>query len=358
VIIMATRFLTFFPGCEDMHLLKDVGMIPYHMAKLPGNSGGILTYDNGPYPRLSELPGLQLFFIPHLFPVWLRPLLARYLVLIEASLYLIGHAKNIDVLQFYHLGRTNAILSRVYKLLNPSGISYIKLDGSTDPPYGAELYSVETGYAYNILRNYASVVRLPNGLDHTKLPDPTPYPMKERLIVHSGRLGIGLKASEIVVDTFARISADYQDWRLALIGPTTPEFKEYCDEKIRMYGLEGRVLLPGYISDTRLLYDVYNRARIVFMPSRSESWCLALLECMALGAIPLVSSIPVFAELTCGTGYMCKVDDKGGFEAGLRFILDHEEDMAGQSQAAIKVARQYDWQKIVARLAASLEAVR
>jgi glycosyltransferase involved in cell wall biosynthesis len=349
------RFLTVFPECEDMHLCKDVGMIPYLLHKKFGYNSSILTYDNGPYPRaLAELKGLNIITMKR------SNLPMKHNRLLDIIKFLSIHAKQIDILQLYHSSNDSIVAALFYKRLNPKGVVYMKLDGGQilhDPRLARlvqfDLCTIESKYAYDKVKiNYPNVELVPNGADFSLLPEAIPYDDKDNLIVHSGRLGDELKASKLVVDTFVKISKDYPDWKLLLLGPMTESFKDYCFEVAIENELGGRIIMPGYISNMNLLYYYYNKSKIIFMPSISESWCIALVEAMALGCVPLVSDIPVFRELTgnCNTGFICMVNDEMGFEMRLRSSLMYKALMRKESTKAKQAVADYDWNKIVTRL--------
>ncbi len=362
------RFLTFFPGLEDMHIAKDVGMIPYLLWKNHGYDSGILTYNKGPYPRQNnDMRGIKIEFISPLVPRPLRAPLHRWLVLLEAAPWLARNARRVDVLQLYHMSNDSIILAWIYKHLNPRGVAYMKMDGTLNAsPWLMkhlcfDLYTVESMDAWKRIRAQhpeLDPMYVPNGVDRSRLPPAIPYREKDNLILHSGRLGDGLKASEIVLDSFFDIAGQYPDARLLLLGPMTGEFKKYCEKRIQEHRLEDRVLMPGYVSNLKALYNYYNRARIIFMPSRRESFCLSLLEAMSLGSVPLTSNLPIFEELARNTGETCPVDDREAFTEKLRYMLGHEEEMETRSSLARAVTARYDWMNIADFLDAILKERR
>ena len=62
--IAKPSFATFFPECENIHLTKDVGMIPYVMHRDMRYDAILISYRNGDYPYLdSEVPGLKMRFM-------------------------------------------------------------------------------------------------------------------------------------------------------------------------------------------------------------------------------------------------------------------------------------------------------
>src|SRR6476620_5530988 len=62
------KFLTLFPYTENVHLIKDVGMIPYVLHKEYGYESTIASFQNGEYPYLEDdVKGLKQTFIKKIF---------------------------------------------------------------------------------------------------------------------------------------------------------------------------------------------------------------------------------------------------------------------------------------------------
>ena len=47
-------FATFFPDCENIHLTKDIGMIPYVLHRDFGYDAYVICHKNGDYPYLEK----------------------------------------------------------------------------------------------------------------------------------------------------------------------------------------------------------------------------------------------------------------------------------------------------------------
>ena len=114
-------FVTIFEKCENIHLIKDVGQIPYFMHKIFQYDSIILTVKNDKYyPYLeSEVKGLKLKFIPKIK-------LGR--VSLSVIWYLIKYSKGIDVLHLFHHREPSYVYSIIYKFMNPKGHLYLKSD--------------------------------------------------------------------------------------------------------------------------------------------------------------------------------------------------------------------------------------
>src|SRR5438552_6640055 len=64
-ILKMKTFITIFPICENVHLTKDLGQIPYFMHKVYGYDSKIVCYKNSEsYDNLEgEAKGLKIDFI-------------------------------------------------------------------------------------------------------------------------------------------------------------------------------------------------------------------------------------------------------------------------------------------------------
>jgi hypothetical protein len=114
-------FVTIFSGAENVHLTKDVGMIPYIMDKDYGYDTSIVCFKNGEYPNLQ--PGMKLSFL-HGFA---KNKIQRIRIVLN---YLLKNSKRIDVLNLFHVTLLTVFCSLVYKIINRKGCLYIKMDCS------------------------------------------------------------------------------------------------------------------------------------------------------------------------------------------------------------------------------------
>ena len=113
------KFVTLNPRTKNVNLVKDVGLIPYYLHTLFGVDATVITYQNDEqYPYLEkEVKGLKIEFIKKRF--------GRQL---DGMFYVLKHAKEIDVLNVYHLNAASLLSELAYKLRNKNGKIYLKLD--------------------------------------------------------------------------------------------------------------------------------------------------------------------------------------------------------------------------------------
>jgi glycosyltransferase involved in cell wall biosynthesis len=85
-----------------------------------------------------------------------------------------------------------------------------------------------------------------------------------------------VKGQGLLIDAFALAHAQRPDIRLVILGKhADTAYAERLREKIAGYGLQEKVLMPGYRGDVHRFVDL---ARAIVMPSFTEGWSLAISE--------------------------------------------------------------------------------
>jgi len=304
------RWLTLFPDAENLHLIKDVGMIPYILHKHYGYQTTLACYKNGEYPYLqNEVKGLRLQFVPHYFRHSLFNLLW----------YIIRHGRHFDVLQMYHYDRKTLYCLSLYKLVTLfKGKTYLKLDADEQAKAfryvgfngwiakclvrWIDLLSAESQalcYFMNEQQLYKRpVVYIPNGFYYTHLSE-VPFSNRKPLILTVGRIGTHQKATEVLLEAFANITTQAPEWNLALAGPVEAEFKRYLSEFFQRYPLlRNRIVLHGNIQDRQTLHHLYQQARFFVLPSRYESFGFVCLEAVHAGCYLIASDLSPIRDIT------------------------------------------------------------
>lgn len=59
-------------------------------------------------------------------------------------------------------------------------------------------------------------------------------------------------------------------------------------EKIKRYGLESNISLPGYVPEAG---SYFKKSKLLLMPSRTEGLSVAMLEAMSCGCVPVVANV-------------------------------------------------------------------
>lgn len=319
------RFVTLSPECRNIELVKDVGQIPYVLGKNHNDIDTAIAASGIDQrgANLDDVSGLNLVHVPLIFGS----------TELTGVLYLIRHAREIDWLSLHHAGRRSYYWSILYKILNRKGKVYLKLDmdfRSCDnydrDPWERKLFeknmktmdlvTVESKAVKNRIQKYSvqDIKVLGNGYCKTKF-SPNIYQKREDCFLTVGRLGTEQKATEILLEAFAR-SAGLHNWKLKLIGTIEKAFQDTVDEYFEKYpDLKDRVIFIGEIKERQRLYDEYCKARVFVLASRWESFGIVGGEALSCGCQIIVSDqVPLMDELT-GNGRYGEIVPKDDVEA-------------------------------------------
>ena len=318
-------FVTVFTETENFHLVKDVGQLPYFMYKTEGYDATLISYQNNvEYPFIDqEVNGLKLNFIPNK---------GRFLYFeLGVLYYLLNKSKSIAVLNLFHFKKDNILYLLIYKLVNPQGKAYIKLDMDIlfFKNYNAflfsnyriknlilkaltswifkltDLFSVETNQAKDYLLNvypelHNKLICIPNGVDNLYLDKEIPikaFQEKENIILTVGRIGTEQKNTELLLDALK--ITDLKDWKVYILGPIEESFKKYIADFYREYPqLENKIIFIGNITDRKELFDWYNRSKIFCLSSRYEGFPIAFPEALYFGNYLISSPVSSAEHIT------------------------------------------------------------
>lgn len=320
-------FVTLFPNCPNIGLIKDVGQIPY----------GLQSY--GFYCKLasSEIDTEGDYIKDYPLPIdRIQKITSNETI--NGILYLFKNAKNIDVINVYHVRRQTYIWSKIYKWLNPKGCIYLKLDIDfvteekikTDNKYLrlfqkltqiADFISGESDVVVELVQKYSKkqITVIPNGYAGIgKVENLTA--MKENTFLTVGRIGTQQKATEVLLSAFSIIAKNC-DWNLKVVGPVEEEFKAKIEEFYQNYPeLQERVEFVGNIRNRNTLYEEYRKAKIFILPSRWESFAIVLVEATACGCyIIATEKVPSARTITQNETYgkIVPVDDASALASAM-----------------------------------------
>ena len=114
-------FLTLLPESNNVDMYKDVGMIPYTLSRDFGLHTAVAS------SNMDENAASQLDMEKTRMDIIKLKKCNRF---IAGLLFLLKNAGRIKVLNLYHGGKVVVVWAAVYKLLNPGGKVYLKLDTS------------------------------------------------------------------------------------------------------------------------------------------------------------------------------------------------------------------------------------
>ncbi len=354
----------------NFHLIKDVGLLPYTMGKSFNYDAAILTYNNDNYDYLKEELNseyLKLIFLNKKFKTETRDVLC----------YLIKNSRKIDVLQSFHLHDTLGIFSYflIYKLLNPKGKTYVKLDADDlitsllinkkgvsgflqkiTIKHLIDCISVESSKQYKKLIETGTIspnklIHIPNGIyiNYT-----TKMPEKKNYILTVGNIGTRAKATEVLLEAFSKIEK-LDDWKLILIGSVEKSFEEEYIKKyfIKNPHLNDKVIFKGYVSERDEIYKFYSQSKIFCFPSRSESFGIALIEAAYFGNYIVTTDVGGAKDLLkiIDYGELIKMEDSGFLAERLQKLILNRGKLEKNPKKLMKeVKENYNWPNLCKKI--------
>jgi len=140
---------------------------------------------------------------------------------------------------------------------------------------------------------------------------------------------------------------------LLLAGRATPAAARWL-ARIKEPPLAGRVRHLGYVSDAERR-TLYERARLLVLPSFNEGFGLPILEAMTVGVPVVASDRGAIPEVLGDAGPMVDAEDPSGLAAAMdRLLFDHE---AARQAAARGIRRSmlFHWEASAAALRTAYE---
>lgn len=304
------RFLTIFPTAENIHLIKDVGMIPYVLHKEFNYDATIACYDNGEYSYLStEVPGLKQHFIPKIFNNYT----------LDSCFFILCNFRKYDILLCFHIINPSLLVLFLFKVCKSISYStcftYLKLDADDSIKFfklgwihrtllkKISLVSIETKGLYKLLNKDNILKRkvdyIPNGFYNKGERQYVDFSSKENLIITVGRIGTYQKYNETLLEAFKEFAVNNKDWNLEIIGPIENDFQNYIQEYFELNpNLFDRVFFTGAITNRDVLREKYKKAKIFVLSSRFEGFPLVYLEAIKSGCTIISSAITPAYDIT------------------------------------------------------------
>lgn len=374
---MAKNYGMIYLKSTNVHLVKDMGMIPFKLHKNHGYNSTLITFKNGDFTYQNDVvKGLKLDFVKRVFNSYV----------IDGSLYLLKNSKKYDVLQMFHVTLSSFCYAFIYKLLNPKGKLYLKLDCSHKLPERIsklniagrfilnkflkkyDLITVEQEKLYSELKVLLPNIKgklkiLSNGVDFEyfeKMNLKFNYEKKENIILNVARIGVEEKNTYMLLEAFKNVNKDIRKhWKLRLVGPVeesfTKKYGAFCNNNPELCK---SIEIVGNIEDRKELYEEYEKAKIFSLTSIFESFGIVFIEAAAFGDIIVSTDVGIAYELIRqGNGSLVKTGDTEALTKELEGFMKRESlyDVSDISQKIVR--DKYDWNKIVESLYDEIERI-
>lgn len=355
------KILAYAYQFQEMFLSKDIFLIPYYICKeLGGKCKYLYTQNlgNTEIPKLHRGVTIERTKNKNVWKVFLKEILT--------------HAKDIDVLFLTGSSAVHMFATFLYKKINPKG--KVVVFGDMEEPQARELnqngfhysgglagwikekltdyffrhvtYLVANTAAYHLMadlcerKHWNGLLHFYPCLDDEKFESyglkRKPFAEKENVMVCVGRIGCYQKNTEMLLNALRK--TDLKDWKIYMLGPITSSFdlKEGGDfqkvidqffEECPWY--KERLIFTGMVYDQKTVFEYYNRAKVLLMTSRHESWGNVYSEAAALGCYIL--STDVGGATLCSNdwkfGYRLKQENIGDLAKAIKEVVEGKVDM-------------------------------
>lgn len=355
------KILAYAYQFQEMFLSKDIFLIPYYIGKeLGGECKYLYTQNLGKteIPKLHRGVTIERTKNKNVWKVLLTEILT--------------HAKDIDVLFLTGSSAVHMFATFLYKKINPKG--KVVVFGDMEEPQACELnqngfhysgglagwlkdkltdyffrhvtYLVANTAAYHLMtdlferKHWNGLLHFYPCLDDEKFESyglkRKPFAEKENVMVCVGRIGCYQKNTEMLLNALRK--TDLKDWKIYMLGPITSSFdlKEGGDfqkvidqffEECPWY--KERLIFTGMVYDQKTVFEYYNRAKVLLMTSRHESWGNVYSEAAALGCYIL--STDVGGATLCSNdwkfGYRLKQENIGDLAKAIKEVVEGKVDM-------------------------------
>jgi len=144
------------------------------------------------------------------------------------------------------------------------------------------------------------------------------FAQERPFILHVGALQPHKNLANLI-KAFAQLKK--RPHRLILAGQKTPHYEQVLLPLIEKLGLQGDVLVTGYLADGALK-TLYLKAALLVFPSYSEGFGLPLVEAFTHGCPVVSSTAGALPEIQGGAGLEVAPEDIDGWSAAIEQLLD------------------------------------
>lgn len=144
------------------------------------------------------------------------------------------------------------------------------------------------------------------------------------------------KDIEAMLDIFSHIHRQRPQSVLILVGnrQITPGYQFQLKRKIEQFGLVNHVLFTGQVNNSAVLAALFQNAKLLFITSKWETFCVPLVEAMYFGTPSVTHKIPPLPEIIDNSGLIIdKSHPHSAAESVLNLLAD-EKGYESLSRAA------------------------
>lgn len=146
-----------------------------------------------------------------------------------------------------------------------------------------------------------------------------------------------------VIDAFRSLSLEIPELQLITVGGDGWDCAQ-IKENINSLGLENRVHILGYVSDS-LLRLLYRKALVFVYPSLFEGFGLPILEAMASGCPVITSNTSSLPEVAGDAAILIEPTDVESLKNGILEVYNNSEQRLKMITMGLERARLFCWKK-------------
>lgn len=133
----------------------------------------------------------------------------------------------------------------------------------------------------------------------------------KKLVLFMGRIH-PKKGCDLMIDAFAKVLGQHNDWHLVIAGPDQVGWREQLKERVAKLGVAPRVLWTDLLGGA-MKWGALRAAEIFILPSHQENFGLAVAEALAVGVPTLISNkVNIWREIEADGAGLVAADDLEG----------------------------------------------
>ncbi|MFC1912756.1 glycosyltransferase [Chloroflexota bacterium] len=170
---------------------------------------------------------------------------------------------------------------------------------------------------------------------------------RDKVVLYLGRIN-KIKGIDLLVKSFAKLPKDFNDVKLAIVGPDDgylPALKKLIKE----LNIEEKTLVTGPLYERDKL-ETYVDADVYVLPSVYEAFGITVLEACACGTPVIVTDRCGLADFVDKVGYVVEYDEDRLRDVLIKLLNDRDLSRKLGDKGKRLVAKEFGWNMIVKKV--------
>lgn len=355
------KLFLLFPRFSEEHMVKDVYLFPYYVAKGLNMELNIIYDSVNDISRcddnIEKFHNLKSKGNKH----------TSFRSMFHQLAFIFKKKHEIDVLILFHFRWYSLIIGFFFKILKrKKGYLYIKADMGLSEARAntfsngqvsqrlksllvylltpcVDFLSVETSQVYNVLIESSLVNRIkPNGLHFIpngyEIDDCFFTECKKNMMINVGRIGSSQKNIDFLLNVLSKI--EFNDWVFYFIGPINDSFLPTIDLFYKQNpSLLTKVIFTGEVNNTTERNEFYKKAKVFVFTSLYESYGLVLLEAAYFNDYIITTDVGAASDLILG--YACAGEilglSEGQFITAIQNKINDDKTVVNNKLDALEI---------------------